>query len=261
MDNTGSNNIARTFIFIMALLSPSFMLTAIAFAAILLLSSVGAISSPQYTLMDASGGLRLQKIASSGASTNDGIVCVISSPGTDSFLVPSAADDDNAVLAFDGEATRLICRGATLRGTSASERSALAITSLVSDALVIDGITEGDVEAAGFGKNTRHARTLTALFRARLAFLEASPSSDASGQQALILCVKSSSESSFDAVLAQEVRDLFEATAAEGKESNISFDDLYDVKVVSVTSKEEANEVSNALARSATFCVTLNRCV
>jgi len=222
----------------------------IAFAAFLMISSVNAISSPQYTLMDASGGLRLNQIASSGASTADGVVSVITSPGTDSFLVSSG--EDACVLAFDGDEPLLVCRGATLRGTSASERSALAITSLVSDAIVIDGITEGDVQAAGFGKNTRHARTLTALFRARL-----SSSTDAPGQQALILCVKSSSEDSFDDVLAQEVRALFEATAAEAKEGNTYFDDLYDVKVVSVTNAEEASEtlasaksVASAIASS-----------
>jgi len=242
----------------MSMQSISSLRMALAFAALLIISRVDAITSPQYTLMDASGGLRLNKIASSGASTTDGVVSVITSPGTDSFLVSSAADEDAAVLAFDGDAPRLICRGATLRGTSASERSALAITSLVSDAIVVDGITEGDVQAAGFGKNTRHARTLTALFRARLAFLEASSSSQAPGQQTLILCVKSSSEDSFDDVLAQEVRALFEATAAESKESDTSFDDLYDVKVVLVTSNEEAIEtlataksIASAVASSA----------
>lgn len=211
------------------------MLMPLAFAALLMISPVNAVVSPQYALMDASGGLRLNKIESSGASTADGVVCVITSPGTDSFLVPDSDD----VLAFDGDDARLVCRGATLRGTSASERSALAITSLVSDAIIVDGITEGDVQAAGFGKNTRHARTLTALFRARL-----SSSEDTPGKQALILCVKSSSQESFDDVLAQEVRALFEATAAEATESKTSFDDLYDVEVVSVTSKEEAIEVS-----------------
>jgi len=230
----------------------------LALVALLMLSSVNAISSPQYTLMDSSGSLRLNQI-SSGASTSDGVVSVITSPGTDSFLV-SGDVEDACVLAFDGDETSLICRGATLRGTSASERSALAITSLVSDAIVIDGITEGDVQAAGFGKNTRHARTLTALFRARL-----SSSADASGQQALILCVKSASEDSFDDVLAQEVRALFEATAAEAKESNTSFDDLYDVTVVSVTNKEEASEilasaksVASSLASSASSDIVLS---
>lgn len=225
-----------------SLLSP---ILALAFAAVLFLSSVDAITSPQYTLMGASGSLRLNKIASSGVSTIDGVVSVITSPGTESLLVTSAPDEDaDCVLAFDGDVPQLICRGATLRGTSAAERSALAITSLVSDVIVIDGITEGDVQAAGFGKNTRHARTLTALFRARLA-----SSSDAPGKQALILCVKSSSEDSFDDVLAQEVRDLFEATAAEAKESQTSFDDLYDVQVVSVTSKDDASQIL-ATARS-----------
>jgi len=226
--------------------SISYVTMALAFAAFLMLSSVAAISSPEYTLIGATGGLRLNKITSSSASTADGVVSIITSPGTDSFLVSSDSDNDAAVLAFDGDNPRLICRGATLRGTSASERSALAITSLVSDAIVIDGITEGDVQAAGFGKYTRHARTLTALFRARLAFLEECPPSDAPGQQALILCVKSTSKDSFDDVLAKEVRALFDATAAETKESNTSFDDLYDVKVVSVTSAGEASETLEA---------------
>ena len=224
--------------------SLSSRMIAFVLASLFVLSSVDAISSPQYTLMDASGGLRLNKITSSGASASDGIVSVITSPGTDSFLVSSSDDTDAAVLAFNGDVPRLICRGATLRGTSASERSALAITSLVSDAIVIDGITEGDVQAAGFGKNTRHARTLTALFRARLAFLESSSSSDAPNKQALILCVKSPAKDSFDAVLENEVGALFEATAAEAKENGTSFDDLYDVKVVFVTSDEMASKVS-----------------
>jgi len=208
---------------------------------------VNAITSPQYTLMDASGGLRLNKITSSSISTADGVVSVITSPGTDSLLVTSVTEEDGAAIlalsssSSDDNVPRLICRGATLRGTSAAERSALAITSLVSDAIVVDGITEGDVKAAGFGKNTRHARTLTALFRARLTFLESSSVVDAN-RQALILCVKSTSDDAFDAVLAQEVRTLFEATAAETKESNISFDDLYEVRVVSVTNEEEAKE-------------------
>ena len=211
---------------------------------------VNAITSPQYTLMDASGGLRLNKLTSSSISTADGVVSVITSPGTNSLLVTSVTEEDGAAIlalssssSSDDNVPRLICRGATLRGTSAAERSALAITSLVSDAIVVDGITEGDVKAAGFGKNTRHARTLTALFRARLTFLESSSVVDAN-RQALILCVKSTSDDAFDAVLAQEVRTLFEATAAETKESNISFDDLYEVRVVSVTNEEEAKEVS-----------------
>ena len=197
--------------------------------------------------MDASGGLRLNNIAPSDISTADGIVSVITSPGTESVLVSSITENDGPSIleissSSDDDTHLLICRGATLRGTSAAERSALAITSLVSDAIVVDGITEGDVQAAGFGKNTRHARTLTALFRARLTFLE---SSEVAKRQALILCVKSKSDDSFDTVLEQEVRTLFEATAAEAKESDASFDDLYEIKVMFVTTSEEARTVSS----------------
>lgn len=216
-------------------------LVAVALTA-LFLTTVNAITSTQHMLMDASGGLRLNNIAPSDISTADGIVSVITSPGTESVLVSSITENDGPSIleissSSDDDTHLLICRGATLRGTSAAERSALAITSLVSDAIVVDGITEGDVQAAGFGKNTRHARTLTALFRARLTFLE---SSEVAKRQALILCVKSKSDDSFDTVLEQEVRTLFEATAAEAKESDASFDDLYEIKVMFVTTSEEA---------------------
>jgi hypothetical protein len=165
---------------------------------------------------------------------NEGIVSVITSPGIKSLL--TSQDNEDHVLALEDGI--VVCRGATLKGTSSAERSALAITSVVADAVVVDGITVGDVQAAGW-KNTRHARTLTALFRARLAF-----SPDVSNKkQALILCIKADDvTSSLEKTLLQEVKSLFEATAAEAKEST-SFGELYDVMVKSVSKTEDAKEV------------------
>ena len=182
--------------------------------------------------MDNSGGLRL-KIPT--IPTQQGIVSVVTSPSTSSLLT-SQSNSDNVLALDDG---LLICRGATLQGTSAAERSALALTSVVSDAIVVDGITVGDIQA----KNTRHARTLTAFFRARLAF--SSSENSRGGKQALILCVKSSDgtlASSLEKMLLSEVKNLFEATVAESKQS-VSFSDLYDVMIKTVSSKAEAKEV------------------
>jgi hypothetical protein len=179
--------------------------------------------------MDSSGGLRL-KIPS--LSTGQGVVAVISSPGTSSLLTSS-----DEVLSLESEDPPcLTCRGATLSGTSAAERCALATSSLVSGAILVDGITEGDVEAGW--RNSRHARTLTALFRARVA-LESSTI-----KQTLILCVKGEVDSAAESALKTEVRALFDATAAE-TEGSASFKDLYDVSVVSVTTEEEAKEVGS----------------
>lgn len=178
-------------------------------------------------LMDSAGGLRL-KIPS--ISTSMGVVSVISSPGTSSLLTSS---DD--VLSLESEDhPLLVCRGATLSGTSNAERSALATCSLVSGAILVDGITEGDVEAGW--RNSRHARTLTALFRARIAL-------EMESKQTLILCIKGEIDQSAESALRSEVKSLFDATAAES-EGKISFQDFYDVSIVSVVDEEGAKAVS-----------------
>lgn len=178
--------------------------------------------------MDSSGGLRL-KIPS--ISTGKGVVTVISSPGTTSFFTTS---DD--ILSLESQNPPcLTCRGATLKGTSPAERSALSTSSLVSGVILIDGITEGDVEAGW--KNTRHARTLSAIFRARVGLRENSQ------KQTLILCVKGEVNESAEVSLIKEVKELFDATTAEVGE-NSSFADFYKVGVYSVSDKASAKEVS-----------------
>jgi hypothetical protein len=177
--------------------------------------------------MDSAGSLRL-KIPS--ISTSTGIVSVISSPGTSSLLTTS---DD--VLSLESEVRPLlVCRGATLSGTSNVERSALATCSLVSGAMLLDGITEGDVEAGW--RNSRHARTLTALFRARITL-------EMETKQSLILCIKGEIDRLAESALRAEVKALFDATAAES-EGKASFQDLYDLSIVSVADEEGVKAVS-----------------
>ncbi|KAL3925307.1 MAG: hypothetical protein SGILL_000496 [Bacillariaceae sp.] len=208
-------------------------------------ASAAAASPSPGVLMDNSGGLRL-KIPT--IPTTEGIVAVVTSPSKaidkSSSLLTSQNNADNVLALDDG---LLICRGATLQGTSAAERSALALTSVVSDAIVVDGITVGDIEAAGW-KNTRHARTLTAFFRSRLAF-----SAEGKGKkQALIMCIKSTTENAakLEKTLLGEVKNLFEATVAEAKQS-VSFSDLYDVQVNTVATKAEAQEAIAAAKTAA----------
>ena len=176
--------------------------------------------------MDASGGLRLKMPM---VSTSGGIVSIISSPGTPSLLTTS-----DEILSLEVESPPcLACRGATRSGTSSIERSALATSSLVSGAVLIDGITEGDIEAGW--RNSRHARTLTALFRARISL-----STDF--KQSLILCVKGVVNEESQTLLKSDVKSLFDATAAE-TDGKVDFSDLYDISVVSLTSASEAKEV------------------
>lgn len=194
---------------------------------VLSLLSFFTYASAGNILMDSHGALHL-KIPS--VSTSQGVVSVISSPGTASLL--SSTDD---ILSLEGDAPAcLACRGATLSGSSTVEGSALATTSLVSGAILVDGITKGDVEAGW--SNSRHARTVTALFRARVSL-------DATSKQSLILCINGNIDDATESSLKAEVRALFDAAVTETK-ANVAFDDLYDVAVVVVETEADAKEVS-----------------
>ncbi|CAJ1937220.1 unnamed protein product, partial [Cylindrotheca closterium] len=191
------------------------------------LLAVLASCSGRSTLMDASGSLRLK--TSDAKTTSQGVVSIVFSPDTKSFLT-----DSNEILCLEStDPPCLVCRGATLSGTSVAEGSALSTSSVVSDAILVDGITHGDVEAGW--SNSRHARTITALFRARLSL-------DSSSKQLLILCIHGEIGESESLRLKGEAKSLFDATAAEVK-SDAAFIEMYDVSVVSVDSKSDANAV------------------
>ena len=202
------------------------------------LLSVLACATAGNVLLDASGGLRL-KFASELSRTK-GVVAVVTSPGTSSFLSASSSDDhDDTVLSLDESeksCVLLTCRGATLKGTSANERNSLATTSLIADVILVDGIIPGDVEAGW--KNSRHARTLTALFRARVTLaLGDTP------KQTLLLCVRGEVTEADESSLLSDVQTLFEAIAVETDGKGLAMNDMYDVKVVSVMTEEQASEV------------------
>jgi hypothetical protein len=193
-----------------------------AFLAVVVCVSAGNL------LIDSSGSLRL-KIPD--VSTAEGIVAVIASPDTSSLLTSSA---DTLSLEGSGSTSPfLTCKGATLSATSSPERISLATTSLVADAILIDGLTLGDVEAGW--RSSRHGRTLTALFRARVLLQSTS-------KQTLILCVKGAVDASTQSTLKSEVKELFDA-AAEESAGGQSFNQMYNVEVVSVATAEEADEV------------------
>lgn len=202
--------------------------------------SAVAASPSISTLMDASGSLNRQI---PDISTSNGIVAVVSSPDTPSFLGEDATSEEE-LLVWNDDSQCLNCRGATLSATSAPERTSLGTTSLIANAVVIDGITEGDVEMDL--RSSRHARTLTALMRARLA--ASKDESLENNKQTLILGVLGPVDEAVESVLTDEVTSLFEAAAAEASE-DVDFDDLYDIVVVSVQSQADGSEVSFGVCR------------
>lgn len=171
--------------------------------------------------MDGADILKTASIPSSVMS--DELVAVISSPDTPSA---SSLPQANDLLSLESqEPPTLTCRGPTLNlQPSDPECVSIALCSLTAAAMIIDGITEGDVEAGL--KNSRHAVTLTALFRARVTL------DDASSKQALILNVDGEASSSTQKEIKEEVSSLFSAAAAENKDFP-SFEKVYDLQILS----------------------------
>lgn len=193
-----------------------------------------AVAAANTVLMDASGSLNRQI---PDVSTSGGVVAVVSSPDTPSFLGESSTE----LLAWDDTSNRLTCRGATFASAaSAPERTSLGTTSLAANAIILDGITEGDVEMDL--RMSRHARTLTALMRARLAM-------DSPPKQTIILGVLGPVDEAVESVLTDEVQSLFEATAAEANKE-AEFEEMYEVVVIPIQSQADASNVSHMLPDS-----------
>jgi hypothetical protein len=172
-------------------------------------------------LIDASGVLRVQSISgeegSSGAG-GGGLVAIVTSPGTsNSRLLPAETDeavsnDNTQCLWLQQQSSSsttttspcnlLICRGATLSATSEAERISLSTCSLVADSVILGGITRGDLQTAGAGgggiRDSRHGRTLTALFRARICLEEREASDNNNNAAASAAAAAAASDSAVE---------------------------------------------------------------
>lgn len=122
----------------------------------------------------------------------------------------------------------------------------IALCSLTAAALVLDGITEGDVEAGL--KNSRHAVTLTAIFRAKIT-LDKSEEDASSSKQALILYVDGEISGSLEKEIIGEISSLYLAAAAEKKDFP-SFDTVYDLQIVSSVA-QSSNELLSTASKAA----------
>ena len=144
------------------------------------------------------------------------ITTVVTSPGTPSSVLNLDADAvDQVVFNRLDDDSILVCRGATLGTLMTEELSSisLSICSQVSSTIIVDGIVAGDLVRF---RDSRHARTLSAIFRAR----------DPSAKQTLILAIGGE----FDqATIQAEVEFLYEALYPKKQLS-----DAYDLKLVKV---------------------------
>ena len=203
-----------------------------------LILSLLVLSDASTPLIDSTGST-INRIPTD-RSLSSGVIGIITSPGTPS---PSGLneesstfndDDPNLSLRDSDNECILSCRGATLNAASSGERLSLGTTSLVSGAIILDGISQGDVEQGL--RHSRHARTLTALFRAKIRF--------PSERQLLLLGMVEDvvDKESLEKYIATEVRAIFDAVAVESMEK-VSFIDMYDLQIVALQTPEDAESV------------------
>lgn len=185
--------------------------------------------------MDASGKLQLPSPPDSIGAAK-GIVTIVTSPGVPSSLVSDEIDEDALLSIYPGEGqATLFCRGSTLGPLTSATISCLAAASAVSTVVLVEGLTEGDVE--GGIADTRHARTLSVLFQSRLS---GSISSSSLTPQTLILVVSIADSADWDedstsVTLRNEVRLLFDAAAAGMGKTKEKLEDFYTLQVRPVT--------------------------
>lgn len=232
--------------------------------------------------MDATGRI-LSVPGGDEFSSSSGIVTVVTSPNVPSMFLPQQHNNDDetasAVVSTrlperPNDCTLLICQGSTLGPSPATSTagisttssigvlspeelrcSGLAVCSAVANAIVVEGVTVGDVEAGL--RHTRHARTLTALFRARVAVtttttiealnekesITSVDGDDATNiqKQTLIVAISDAPDDDLDeSAVLLEVNEIFQAATVcsnNGKDMT----DLYEIRVVSLSALSSSN--------------------
>lgn len=189
--------------------------------------SVAMAASP---LLDSTGTLKIGSIPSSASSNS--LVAIIPSPGTPSIFADGSFDE---VLTYDPETNQLLCKGATMQSTSTSDRIALALCAQTAPTIIVEGITNGDIQSGV--DNSRHARTLTAIFRA-----------SNSRKTSLILVVSSPGDEEVNQEsLTQQVKSLYDTVAVE-QNNAMRFQEAFDLQVVTASSSADAPKVGNVIS-------------
>jgi len=142
-----------------------------------------------------------------------------------------------------------------LTGTSSLARgNGAAAASVVAGSIILNGITESDLEKSAF-ESTRHGHTLSGIFRARLLMLPPRVTGDEGEEEGegnrctLVLVVPTEVEDA-DKVIG-DVNDIFES-AKLGLGLDVTFEDLYDVKIEVVQNDADAVKVMSMASTAAT---------
>jgi hypothetical protein len=249
-------------------------------------AAAAASNSIQRTtpIVDATGKVAHSFLLSTSASSSSsalsgdvtsGIVTIVTSPGVPSlFLPPNVEAEEEEVQQYDPallsvwdtkkEGRILVCSGSTFTkggrwsvpsSTSSDVSHAsyvdptgtcLQVCSSVSNVMVLEGVTLGDIVTEGGILYTRHARTLGTLFQSRIrrsTVAEETTTTTTKTKQTLILAVAGTAASDNDNSdmikrVAKDVQVLFQmATIGICGQK---FEDMYDLLVVPVSASTAA---------------------
>lgn len=185
------------------------------------------------------------------ATPEGGVVAIVSSPSNDSDFFDAGTDSVDADVDADAGCVVVTAPGATLRGTSDLDKGAGAgAAASVAGAVVLTGLVAADASSDEDGgvAETRHGRTLRSVFATRLSSTAATESDD---KTLLLLAVEGEELSEDDtARLASDVRQIFDTCAMTADHTDetedVSMSDLYELRIMTVNSREDAAEVMAA---------------
>lgn len=198
------------------------------------------------TIIDSSGVIN--KRASPLSASSKGVIALITSPGDMTNSFTSSSNDDVVEADIDDSTGCVIVRspGATMLSSSTASSSPAAAASSIAGAIVVTGVIPSDCEGMGGIAETRHGKTLHSIFSSRLV------SSEESNEKKLLMVAVEGSLVDEDSVI-DDISAIFEACAmAVSGQEIASVGDLFELQIVSVTSKDDAAMVmSTAVAAGA----------
>lgn len=197
------------------------------------------------SIINANGVLTHSSLSDSSISTSQGIVGIISSPGTSS---PFDTSDDGVTLSSFGEVSILSSPGATLSGTtSLAKGNGAAAVASVAGSIILSGITLSDAENGLY--ESRHGQTLTGIFRAKMDAIMSDSNEEGEEEEEgnevkptkLYLVFPTCDVNEDD--VKKDVQSIFDAVLAE-KGVAVDLETIFDVNVVQVDNEEDAKKVS-----------------
>ena len=191
------------------------------------------------SIINGNGVLTHASISDSSFGSSEGIVGIISSPGTQS---PFDSSEEGVNLSSYEGFSILSSPGATLSGTSSlAKGNGAAAVGSVAGSIILSGITESDWENGLL--QSRHGLTLTGIFRAKIDSGAGEGEGAEDVKQTKLFLVFPQSDDIDEDAIKMDVKSIFQTVAAE-KNVDIKFDSAFEINVAQVANEEDAKKVS-----------------